>query len=303
MERGRLGCRNSEIAMKQFMFVVVLHEMSMLESPTIRSLFRQRTLFRERGIRLLVIDNTPGKKPKSLAIDNETEYVSLGANTGLANAYQVAFLMAKADNYHFLVLFDQDSEVDSSFITALDGVAGEHLASVGIWCPDIISGGRRISPYSSNAFGWPNYSPPNDARRIYGINSFSVVNVRLIDEIGGFDQFYWLDCLDSWLYESAQRHGWSVKRLDATVKHDLSLVSGKISLTRMKNIAFYESCFVVEHGPIVRIAGAILRLTMRGLKRWRVIGGIRNYGSYFFAIGRGIHSGLKRRQNRTRARA
>jgi len=283
--------------MKQFMFVVVLYEMSMLESATLRSLSEQSALMSDRRMRVVVIDNTPGKKPGALTIDSITGYISTGENLGLANAYQLAFQMAKADEFRFLVLLDQDSEVDSSFIAALDVVAREHAASVGIWCPDIVSSGRRISPYSSNVFGWPNYSPSHNSRRLFGISSFSVVNIRFIDAIGGFDQFYWLDCLDSWLYEKAHQHSWAVMRLHITVKHDLSLVSGKISLARMKNIAFYESCFVIEYGPIGRVAGTILRLALRGLKRWRTVGGVRNYGSYLREIWKGIRVGLQRKEN------
>src|ERR1035437_4725970 len=111
--------------MKPLMFVVVLYEMSMLESPTLRSLSERRALIRDRGLRILVIDNTPGKNLESVTIDSETEYISLGENRGLASAYQAAFIRAKKDGVKFLVLLDQDSEVGEDFISALDNVADE----------------------------------------------------------------------------------------------------------------------------------------------------------------------------------
>jgi GT2 family glycosyltransferase len=280
------------------MFVVVLYKMDMAASPTIRRLSEQRAVLGARGIRVLVVDNTPGEQAASLTIDSGIEYIAIGDNKGLANAYQIGFRMAKADEYRFLVLLDQDSEVDSGFIAALDGVARDPDPTVGIWCPNVISCGTQISPYTQSVFGWPNFFPSRCSSRLYGINSFSVVNVRCIEAIGGFDQFYWLDCLDSWLYERAQQSGWAVKRLGVTVEHDLSLVSGKISLARMKNMAFYESCFVLEYGLIGRIAGTILRLVVRGLKRVKMIGGFCNYGSYLCEIFKGIGIGLKRRRSR-----
>jgi len=284
--------------MNNFLFVVVLYEMDMSTSSTVSSVTAHRALLEERGIRVLVIDNTPRENSDQLIIDNNIEYISVGENKGLANAYQSAFLVAKDNQYRFLVLLDQDSEVDSGFISALDNVASDLQYGIGIWCPDIISCGKRISPYSSNVFGWPNYSPSSNCRVLYGINSFSVVNVRLIDEIGGFNQFYWLDCLDSWLYEHAQRSGWIVNRLNVTVNHSLSLVSERISFARMKNIVFYESCFVVEYGSISKIVGTLLRLVLRGLKRVRMIGGIFNYGYYLHGLFKGASLGLTRRRQR-----
>jgi GT2 family glycosyltransferase len=282
--------------MSRFSCVVVLYEMNMTESPTLCSLFELRELLSERGIDVLILDNTPGRKAESLVIDADTRYVAFGENRGLAEAYQAAFLSAKAAGIRFLVLLDQDSQVDSSFICALDDIAECHDATIGIWCPDVISYRKRISPYSLNALGWPNYSPRGDADRLYAINSFSVVSIDCIEAIGGFEPFYWLDCLDSWIYESAQRRGWTVRRLGVNVRHDLSLVSGKISLARIRGIAFFESCFAVEYGSAGRVAGTVLRLILRGLKRFKIIGGLTAYGSYLREIARGIDVGLKRRR-------
>jgi hypothetical protein len=282
--------------MKQFSCVVVLYEMSLSESPTVRSLAEQRTLLRERGIHVLVLDNSPGKSPAAFAVNDEIDYVAFGENKGLSNAYQAAFILAKSDNYQFLVLLDQDSLVDSTYILSLDHISTTPATHIGIWCPDVVSCGRHISPYSVNAVGWPDYFPSHGSRRLYGINSFSVIRVECIETLGGFERFYWLDCLDSWLYESAQRRGWAVERLGVTVHHDLSLVSGKISLARMKNIAFYESSFAFEYASMVKVLGALVRLVLRGLKHPRIVGGIWNYFLYLREIYRGGCAGLKRKR-------
>jgi glycosyltransferase involved in cell wall biosynthesis len=284
--------------MNEFLFVVVLYEMSMSQSLTIRSLSQRCARFQQQGIRLLVIDNTPGVKPESYAVDGETEYISFGDNRGLANAYQTAFLMAKAKNFRFLVLFDQDSDVNDDFIGALNEIANDDGSSVAIWCPEVICGETPISPYSLNSFGWPNFYPQRESKWLYGINSFSVVNVRFVEAIGGFDQFYWLDCLDTWLYEKAHKGDWSVRRLSASVKHDLSLVSGRITSYRMRNIAFYESSLALELGSGGRILGTILRLALRGSKSAKATGGLRNYWYYLKEIVNGARAGLKRRSGK-----
>ncbi len=282
--------------MKRFGCVVVLYKMSVSESPTLCSLFEQRATLRDRDVDVFILDNTPGKTQEHLAIDAGAEYIAFGENRGLAGAYQVAFLRAKTNGYQFLVLLDQDSHVDSGFINALDNIAKLEQPEVGIWCPDVISCGKRISPYALNSFGWPQYAPSGASLRLYGINSFSVVNVECIEAIGGFEQFYWLDCLDSWLYESAQQNGWTVGRLSVNVTHDLSLISGAISPARLNGIAFYESCFVIEYGSAGRIAGTILRIAIRGLKQLKPLGGIRFYWSYLIQIYNGGRVGLVRRR-------
>jgi GT2 family glycosyltransferase len=282
--------------MNEFLFVVVLYEMSMSQSPTLRSLSRHRARFEPQGIHLLVIDNTPGVKPESSSVDSDTEYISFGENRGLANAYQTAFLMAKLKNFRFLVLFDQDSDVNADFIGALDEAADDYNSSIAIWCPEVICGETPISPYTLNSFGWPNFYPRRESKRLYGINSFSVVNVPFVEAIGGFDQFYWLDCLDTWLYEQAHKSVWSVRRLSASVKHNLSLVSGRITSSRMRNIAFYESSLALELGSAGRILGTALRLTLRGIKRAKTMGGLRDFWYYLKEIVNGARAGLKRRR-------
>jgi hypothetical protein len=291
----------NEINLRTFLFVVTLYGVSMDDSQTVHSL-RQ---FRDKhpGIHLLILDNTPGGKAGRSWIDGETDYVSFGENKGLAQAYETAFHIAKATGYRFLVLLDQDSEVSSGFLHALNGVANQGNSSVAIWCPDVICNGKPVSPYSLNMLGWPNFRS-GTASNVYGINSFSVVNVRFIELIGGFEHFYWLDCLDSWLYEQAHLSYWSIKRLETSVDHDLSLVSGKITLARLQNIAFYESCFALEYGSGGRILGTIFRLILRGIKRTDVIGGILNSFDYLGEIIKGAVAGWGRRgakKSRTKA--
>jgi len=282
--------------MREFLFVVVLYQMSLSQAQAIRSLLHNRAFLREHSVNILILNNTPGVQPKTRSIANGVEYVSFGENRGLAYAYQFAFVLAQAKSYRFLVLLDQDSEVESNYLHALSKVVEECQAAVGIWCPNVVSGGMRISPYSLNALGWPNFTPHKEAERLYGINSFSVLSVEFIASIGGFNQFYWLDCLDFWLYEKARENGWIVRRLDVSTRHNLSLISGNLSLTRMMNIAFYESCFVAEHGQKMRIVGTILRLIVRGMKRSKVMGGGYSLGRYLREIIRGTRVGLRRRK-------
>lgn len=282
--------------MNGFLLVVVLYRMSLEEAPALRSLSKLRSLFRGHGIRVLVVDNTPGISPESFAIDSDRTYLSFGDNRGLASAYQAAYLKAKVEGYGHLILLDQDSEVSQQLISALAQITSDQQETVGIWCPRVTCCGKYISPYSLGAFAWPDYHLKSGSDHLYGINSFSIVNVRFLEEIGGIEQYYWLDCLDTWLYESAHRTGWAIKQLDVNVHHDLSLVSGRIGLDRMNNIAFYESCFASEHWPLEKIIGTTLRLAARGIRRMRVIGGIRNYGYYLFHILKGMRTGMKRRK-------
>jgi glycosyltransferase involved in cell wall biosynthesis len=282
--------------MKNLLFVVVLYRMTISESETVCSLLRNSAILESQGIATLVVDNSPDVLPIVTTITHGIEYRSFGKNKGLAGAYQSCLLLAKERGFRFIALFDQDSEIEESFLDKLVDVSAEQGADVAVWCPDVFSGGTPVSPYSVNRLGWPSFRPAQSAN-LYGINSFSVVSVAFLESIGGFDQFYWLDSLDSWLYEKAHRGGWRVDRLNVRVKHDLSLVSGKISLSRMMNIAFYESCFAAEYGRPGRVAGTVLRLILRGAKRRRIFGGFFNYGRYLREIGRGFIAGLRRRHH------
>lgn len=279
-----------------FLFVIVLYNMTASDSPAVTSLLKQRSLLTAHGIHLLLVDNTPGIAAHSSAVDSDIHYLAFGENKGLAMAYQSAFCFAMAAGRRYLVLCDQDSEISKEYIDSLGVVSRETSSRVGIWAPSMVCKGSTISPYSFNRFGWPDYSVRGPSARLYGINSCSVLNMSFIGAIGGFDEFYWLDGLDGWIFEQAHRTGWAVRRLNVAIAHKLSLLSGQVPAARLSCIAYYDSCLAVECGPIARIISTIVRLAIRGI--WRLPVSRRGYWSYLCEIVAGAKMGWKRRPER-----
>ena len=111
----------------------------------------------------------------------------------------------------------------------------------------------------------------------------------------GFDFFYWLDCLDTWLFEqahqrlaSAEIEGGGAARSIADLRQDPA--------AGLQNIAFYESAIISESDALRSMPGALLRLALKGLKRTSALGGHRGLMRYLLEILKGAGTGLKRRK-------
>ena len=53
------------------------------------------------------------------------------------------------------------------------------------------------------------------AREARAFNSAALLRSKALDAIGGFDPYFWLDHLDSWLHHQLHMHGWRMYVLDS----------------------------------------------------------------------------------------
>lgn len=161
----------------------------------------------------------------------EASIINPGENGMLAKAYNYALSIAKEEGYEWLMLLDQDSEPNEEYFKRvaenIDQI-GENTAAI---VPSVISNNINISPseYSNGSGPFWNVRPIKgdikENKYINAINSCSLLRVESILSIGGFNENYPLDYLDCWYFYQFHKKGYSIKIINATVHHNLSILS------------------------------------------------------------------------------
>jgi GT2 family glycosyltransferase len=253
--------------------VVVLYEESATQSLTVCSL---RRAFAEKlnlapHFSVLLYDNSwhPEPIPPDL-LPNGVEAVQPGRNLGLAVAYNEALDRAEEQGFPWLLLLDSDTQITGEFLEAC--VRAVFIlnsdAQVGAAVPHVVEGGSIHSPRYIQGIrrrpvprAWEGVFP----REVVALNSGSLVRVRAIRELGGFNPEFWLDYLDYWLYRAMQRKGYKIHVFAGEVQHSLSFAdpTERMPMERYRNMLAAERFFTVRYGT----RGERIRLRILLLKR------------------------------------
>jgi GT2 family glycosyltransferase len=277
-------------------FVVVLYKCKIADSAACRSLLSKAM---PDGVRLrgLIYDNTPNIAAENKKLSEDIEYCSTGMNKGLPAAYNDGIHRALEGGARYFMLVDQDSTITAEFLEAAARAIKESPSDQVAWAPHIIANNRHISPYKFNALGLPTfkYDLSRAPAAYFAINSYSIISLGFLKEIGGFDEFYWLDGLDFWFYSRVARMGYKVGVIGVNVTHHLSLLEGGISATRLLNIARYESCFFWEYFPRLQAVTGTLRVLARGILNLQILLQSGQALGYLREMSTGMRTGLSRR--------
>lgn len=253
--------------------VVVLYKCSLDESKTLQSLagFCRKQGGLAQQIALLIYDNSPGPPPTTLDRWDcgAVTYRQALANDGLATAYNHALSMARNAGIEWLLLLDQDTELNPTLFSVLFAAISSKLSSeICAIVPKLMQEGTMLSPQIVGQFHNRECSPEFSGiskKQVTALNSAACLRVQTMVEIGGFPVEYWLDYLDHVTFHRLQAAGARVLILDVTVEHRLSLrrLEAEMDLDRYSNVLAAEWRFVRETGS----GGGALIHRLRLLKR------------------------------------
>jgi GT2 family glycosyltransferase len=219
--------------------------------------------------RILLFDNSPEKQCCSLA--PPWDYYWSDSNLGLAGAYNFALSEARRVKCDWLLLLDQDSTLLPEFLSNLHAGlnAIQNDESVVACVPEVWMGNTPISPWIRKLFGNVPFRRKGKfvPRGIGAVNSGTCVRTSFVDGLGGFDQRFWLDFLDHWLFARIERSGNSISIADQRIEHDLSVrdYNNGVSLERYRNILKAENLFTGEYLERFGRLAFIGRLPFRAL--------------------------------------
>jgi GT2 family glycosyltransferase len=240
---------------------------------------------------VLVYDNSPSNsadssaEPRNLGPGAVSEtmpagfrYEAAATNRGLLGAYQAALDRARAEGYDWLLTLDQDTALPADFFSAIEpGLrAAKENPRIATIVPHLAEGERLLSPAYvglSRTKPMPASFAGVPARETRAFNSAALLRVAALDAIGGFDPYFWLDHLDSWLHHQLYVHGWRMYVLDSVhLEHHFSLLNyrDRVSLDHLRNFLAAESAyFDLYCSPLagvahtVQLAGRLVKQTGR----------------------------------------
>jgi GT2 family glycosyltransferase len=270
--------------------VVVLYDESAQHSRTVRSLEQG---FAERPglvpcFSILLYDNSWSPQPVSSgAFRPNFRIVQPGRNGGIAAAYNQALREAEGSGFPWLLLLDSDTLVTAAFLQAAVDAARSlsQDSNVAAVVPHVVEGGLTHSPRYIRGMrrrvvpaGWQGiYSS-----EIVALNSGALVRTQAVRSLGGFNEEFWLDYLDYWLFRMLQRRGYTVYVLAAQIEHSLSFAdpAKRMPFERYKNMLAAERFFTARYGTL----GERIRLKILLLKRAAILALKRNGMPYVRAL-------------------
>jgi GT2 family glycosyltransferase len=270
--------------------VIVLYGEIVGDSRTVRSL--ERAFAETPGLlpyfSILLYDNSWNPQPAYIGVCRASfRFVQPGRNRGVAAAYNEALRQAEEKGFPWLLLLDSDTVVTAAFLQiCVDAALSVSQDSkIAAFVPHVVEGGlahsprfirgirRRVVPES-----WQGVY----LREIVALNSGALIKTSAVRSLGGFNEEFWLDYLDYWLFRLLQRQGYTVYVLAARIEHSLSFAdpSTRMPVERYKNMLAAERFFTARYGT----TGERVRLKILLLKRAMALAVKRNGMPYVRAL-------------------
>jgi GT2 family glycosyltransferase len=234
--------------------ILVIYNTKVQETDSFQSLLQNYVnnplLFRH--FKLIIYDNSPTDQKIDIIIPFGYQYIHDPNNTGLAKAYNFALHEAIVSSYNWLLLLDQDSSLPENFIANLADILlnnekDDTLSAIvpkmryqnTFFSPSRVLFGGTLRPIDMRYQGICNF-------RLSAVGSGSTVRVSFLKRIGGFNEMFWLDCLDRWLFLTITDMGGKIFVSDSVLDHNLSIMDYNKYMTveRYDNILRYETLFM-----------------------------------------------------------
>lgn len=261
--------------------IVVIYNRDIEETNTFVSLLKNYTKNPTafRNFKLIIYDNSLIEQTLSLEIPFAYKYVHDQSNKGLAIAYNYALKEAIKESYDWLLLLDQDSSLSDDFIDNLSCVLADIAedGNISAVVPKICYKNKMFSP-SKVLFGGTHR--PIDVRsegvcasEVCAIGSGSAIRVSFLGNIGGFNEIFWLDCLDRWLFFTINKMRGKVYVTHSIFEHDLSIANYDefMNEVRYLNILIAETTFMTLYKSKIENCVYYLRLIKRAVYQYFTI--------------------------------
>jgi GT2 family glycosyltransferase len=263
--------------------VIVLYKMAPQDSISFQTLnaAMKYTPPGKLFLKTFFYDNTPGGQAFG-SYPEGSSYEAPGENRGIADAYNRAIEIAHQEGFDWLLTLDQDTQLPIDFLEKLADTAAfvTPLKQVAAIVPLIYDKATLISP---NA-GSYTFSPKKFPEEFIGIslenltsalNSASMVRVRSLRSVGGYDSRFWLDYSDAVMYHRLQFNGMRVfVSGNIRVEHELSVMDMKhrVSIERYEGILSAESAYCDAYMGRAADLQLIMKLAYRSFYKfwgWR----------------------------------
>ncbi len=267
--------------------IVVIYRLLPVESSSLITLLDCAKQAETLGLQLkvFVADNTPGGQTVS-DLPATVAYRAYPDNPGLARPYNDALSMAAEKGFDWLLTLDQDTRLPLDFLTAMARVTQVYAEDrrVAAVVPRIEDMGRLISPFHFVKGFLPAVLPASASGlaplHTSALNSASLLRVRSLLELGGYDLSFPLHNSDTRLYQRLDKAGKRVAIADVRVPHELSILRRKERMSPDRyRLMLQDECRFWDHHMglaarterwirlLGRYAKGVLRMESRAFQR------------------------------------
>ncbi len=210
--------------------------------------------------KLIIYNNSPDITVQTPPIAN-CEVVNAQGNEMLASPYNHAWEVAKREQYDWIMLLDQDSELTHEYFSAVKGCLLNAKPQTAAIVPDVFCGTLQVSPIKKNILTGP-YGHLTVAKESYegsrftyvdAVNSGSILRTEAISQINGFSEEFPLDFLDCWNFYQFHRAGYSIELMNAPIQHHLSALESFNGMGETRYKSFMQACarFAKKSNPMI----------------------------------------------------
>jgi GT2 family glycosyltransferase len=224
---------------------------------------------------VLLWDNSPESLPDHLkegSLPFTFSYQHAAQNEGVSAAYNAAAVLAEQRGCPWLLLLDDDTSVTAEFLRGMLGHAAqiaedERIAAV---TPFLYAGTFCMSPqlwrFARHVPLPRPVRPYTETRSIFAANSGTLMRVRALEAIGGYNPRFWLDFSDIEVFHRLHGHGFSVRIAgDLRLQHEMAMLDYDRRMTPARFATFLaaESDFMDLYRGRLERAMHLLRLAAR----------------------------------------
>lgn len=204
---------------------------------------------------LLIYNNSPENK---ITCDKEyVEVVDAVSNDMLAGAYNFALQAAVNKQAQWLLLLDQDTQLSQAYFEKLnDFLTSSFVNQYDVVVPLMRMRTKHLSPIAFSKKTGPfinqfnsvvnhqNFKKCTAKKQYAAFNSASLLSVKQMTSIGGFDTNYPLDMLDHRYYHLLNKVGAKLYVLDVVLSHSLSLLEKKNTMSKQRYKEYLDKCLM-----------------------------------------------------------
>ena len=260
---------------EKIIIVIVLYKTLIKDSKTINSICNIKNFNKNINIDFIIYDNNELSQSILTNLPFNAIYKHDKSNGGLASAYNFALDYCNKNQYNWLLLLDQDTELTNDYFNEIENCIKEVTTNDDIVCvvPKIYSNKKIISPVVFLPGGFIKQLKKDIKGTIFGkitgINSPTLLKVDFINSIGSFNNIFKLDMLDYWYFSMIYKAKKLVYVLDCNISHNLSVMDySNVSIERYKNIIAAELTFFSNYCSIIDLILFKFRLVLRFVKQY-----------------------------------
>jgi len=256
--------------------VLVIYNCKIEEAKTFNSLLKnfEKTPNKFENFKLIIYDNSFLKQSIPVTIPFEYQYVHDRKNS-VAIAYNYALNQATKTSHDWLLLLDQDSTLPEDFIDNLSchlSIIGEDVTVTAvvpkmrhkkvIFSPTKVLFGGTVSKLDIRHRGICK------VENVFAIGCGCVIAVSFLKKVGGFNETFWIDLLDRWLFLTIHNMGGKVYITDSIIEHESSVRNFDkfMNEKRYYNILKYENIFMKSYKSRIENCIFYLRLIKRSVR-------------------------------------